>query len=719
MAAIGSIRKHGILLMLIIGIALLAFVMGDVSKLSSFYSDKYTMVKINGKKLDEEYRTRLEQNSALWKIFYEKSTLDETENYQVHDMTWNQLLEQTIMDQQLKDLGLTITNEMMEEISEEMVTSLQTQQPNQLLQRLVSFLAQQVSMESAMSIIANIEEYKNNPQARDIYSAYKAIERFALVDKQRARYMALANNIVNFSDESAKYFAANNNSMLAQTVTLYPTATQFNEIKPEVTDKEIKDWFTLYKNRYQIKNNSRDIDVAIFPVQPSPEDLAAIQDTAVNRAARLKEAASVEDYHISMMFGQLDSVFFKRSDIQIDTLVKLIFDRPVGSFIEPFEYENAVWYYGKTYGRALRPDSVNLAYLVVDFKSDNNSNSLRTKNEAKAIADSLKTVLQTGGNIFTLIPDYLGGRNAQDTTLWVSEHSVYPQLYNSFLNNNVYVHDASAAFVVYQVLQRTAPVEKRQFVIYNEEIKPSDATIRSIRSQAMQLQAESSSAEDLMTNAAQKGIQVAQGKEITSMMAAISQVQNAREIVSWAFNAETKIDDVSDVYNINNNSSFVVAAVRDMKKKGEPKLETVREAIETELTAMKKLELVEKTITDEINNGSSIQQIAEKYQVSFMDSVKLTFGGESYQNRNIENAAIGKIFTLPTGKLTAVSGKNNLYVVSIYETEAPAEPSPNYAIEKSTLKNTVSGRSRSDNTILEGLKEKASVLDQRHLYFSR
>jgi peptidyl-prolyl cis-trans isomerase D len=718
MAAIGSIRKHGILLMAIIGVALLAFVMGDVSKLTQFFSDKYTMVKINGNKFDDEYRTRLEQNTALWKIFYEKTSLDETENYQVHDMTWGQLVEQTIMEQQLKDLGLHFTKEMSEEIVTDMVAGLHSQQPNQLLQRLVSFIASRSSMEYAIEFISNIEEHKNNSDYREIYGAYKAIERFALIDQQRARYMALAQNIVGFSNEAAKYFASNNNALLTQAVTIYPTATQFSEIEATVTDKEVRNWFDKNKIRYQIKDNSRDIDVAVFPIQPSPEDLAAIQDTAFNRSARLKEASSLEEFHITMMQGQLDSTYFKRSEIQIDTLAKLIFDRPVGSFIDPFEYENMVWYYGKTYGSAKRSDSVNVAALIVDYKTERNPGSNRTKEEAKTVADSLKNVLQNGGNVFALMPDYLGSRDASDTTMWISEHSTYPQLYNSLLADNIYINDQPGIFVVFKVLERTNPVEKRLFVIYTEEIKPSDATVKYIRGQAMQLQSECNSAEDLRTVAAQNGIQVVQGKDVTSMMASISNLQNTREIVSWAFNANTKLNAVSDVYNVSNNH-FAVASVSNIKEKGMPKLEDVRETIEKELTAIKKLELIQNTLREELSSGISLQQVAEKYQVSFMDSVTLTFGGETYQNRGIENAAIGKIFALPVGEPDVVSGKNNLYVISVYEMKDAAEPSPNYTMEKAMLKNTVAGRSRSENTILEGLKDKATVIDQRYLFFLR
>ena len=717
MAAIGAIRKHGILLMCIIGIALLAFVMGDVSKLTDFFSDKYTMVKINGKKLDDDYRTRLEQMSSLWKIFYEKTSLDESDMTQIHDMSWNQLLEQNILEQQLKDLGLQITKEMKEEIAADMLASLQTQQPNQLLQRLVMFLTQQLSAEQAISLISNIEEYKNNPNIREVYNAYKAIERFALIDMQRARYMALANDVVKFSDEAAKFFAESNNAMLTQAVTFYPSGEKFNELTPTVTDKEIKDRYNNHKSRYKINENARDIDVAVFPIQPSPEDLERIQDTVMNRATRMKAAASIEEFNISMMQGQLDSTWFKRTDIQLDTLVKLIFDRPVGSFIEPLQYENSVWYYGQTYGIAKRPDSVQVARLIVDYRSDRNSGSDRTKEEAKNISDSLKNVLQKGGDIFALRYDYLGGTNAADSVFWVSEHSIYPQLYNAWLENNVYIDDQTTAFVVFQVLQRTTPIEKRQFAIYTEEIKPSDATVKSIRSQATQLQAECGSAEDLMTIAAQNGVQVMQGKDITSMMSSISQLQNAREIVSWSFNPNTKPNAVSDVYNIN-NSVFAVAAIRTMKSKGYSKLDDVRTAIETELTAMKKLEMVKEKITEELANAS-IKDVAENYGMFLMDSLTLTFGADPRQNRSIENTAIGKIFALPVATPTAITGKNNVYAVSIYEMKDAAEPSINFMMERSMLKNAVSAGGRNENIILEGLKEKTDILDQRYLYFAR
>jgi len=133
---------------------------------------------------------------------------------------------------------------------------------------------------------------------------------------------------------------------------------------------------------------------------------------------------------------------------------------------------------------------------------------------------------------------------------------------------------------------------------------------------------------------------------------------------------------------------------------------------------MKKLEMVKEKITEELASAS-IKDVAENYGMFLMDSVTLTFGADPRQNRSIENTAIGKIFALPIATPTAITGKNNVYAVSIYEMKDAAEPSMNFMMERSMLKNAVSTGGRNENIILEGLKEKANILDQRYLYFAR
>ncbi len=722
MAAIGAIRKHGVLLMIIIGIALLAFLVGDFNKLSTVFSDKNTMAKIDGKKVDDQYRLEFDQNLALWKMFYNKTTLDENENYQVHDLTWNQMLEEKLFDQQLGMLGITFTKEMIEEVTAEMIATLKTQNPNQLLAKLVENIAQNGDIEQAISLITNIEEYKDDERAREVYNAYKAVQRFAISDKKRMIYFSLTQNGVNFSDNLAKQIGQSNKTALAKFVALNPNTPAFKNVIAKVSEKEMKEYFKNNKKRFEIKVDARDLDIAVFNVMPSQSDLKTIEDSVRAKFNRFTVTPSLVEFNINEMEGAVDSFYYKKSDITIDTIANLLFGKPVGTFIEPYNNQNAVWYFGKSYGSASRPDSVQVAFLVIDYKSDQNPNGTRTKEQALAIKDSLQKVLNSGStNIFKLTPSYLGGRQATDTTMWVAERGTIPTLYNSFLQTPVggyYSQDAPTAYVIYQVINKTTPIEKRQFVLYSKEIKPSDATIKNYKNNANELRASCTTADQLVEEANKRGIQLVQGKDITCMMASINQQQNVREAISWSFMPKTELNAISDVFTFE-NKMFYVAAVRSIKTKGTPEFEDVKDVIEKQLVDEKKLQMIYTTVNEQLAKGITLEQIAQTYQVAVADSTPITFAGESFQNRQIDNSAIGKIFNLTPGKPEAVTGTSFVYAVQLYSIGEPAKLSDKLQIEKMMLRNIVLGRMRTEQTLTQSLKEKLNVMDQRYLYYAK
>ncbi len=247
MAAIGSIRKHGVALMIIIGLAMLAFILGDLSQVTRTFSNKNTVARIDGTKLDNIYSKQYEENTALMKLLQKKTSFDENETYQIHEMTWRNILQEQVLDKQLAKLGLAYNDQMIEDFKADMMASLSTQQPNQYLMQFAQALAEQVGPENAMSIISNIEDYANNDQTRDLYNAYQSIVRFALSAEKSNRYSALVQNSVYFSDPLAKKLAADNNMALASVMFVNPQGPAFNNVTAEVSDNEAKDFFNTHK----------------------------------------------------------------------------------------------------------------------------------------------------------------------------------------------------------------------------------------------------------------------------------------------------------------------------------------------------------------------------------------------------------------------------------------------------------------------------------------
>ena len=720
MAAIGAIRKHGVLLLVIIGLALLAFILGDLSNVTRTFSSKYVMAKIDGKKMDQQYSKQYEENLALMRILQKKSTFEDNETYQIHEMTWQQMLQEKAVDKELEKLGLTYTPQMIEDFKENMLASLSTQQPNQFLAQFANALAEQYGPENAMSIISNMETLANREDAKDIYNAYQALVRFALGAEKQQHYMALAQNSIYFSTPLAKQLAKDNSIALVSLMTVNPELTAFQNLKPEVSEKEMKEFYNIHKKElFNVQSKNRDINVAVFPINPTQADLKAIEDSVRKDFTTFTQAESIAEYNTARGNGALDSTYYKESDITLNELDSLIFKVPVGSYIEPFTYENVKWYFGKVFGASNRPDSVLVATIELPFKTAQNQEAPYSKKEARLLADSLRQVIASGTSIFSLQPSYLYGREQGDTTFWLPERGTMPDLYNSLLttpNGGIYVYKAAAGYVVFQVLDRTQLIEKRQFVIYDYDINPSEATINALRSQANEFAASVTNNEELIANAAKQGIQVVNGERVSSMTANIGQLPNCRDIVSWAFGDDVKEDAISDVFNVN-KMFFAVASVAKVREQGMQKYKEVKDDIKTLLERQNKVALVAEQLNKDLASGD-MAAVAQKYNIPVSDSVTLSFAGDYYMNRGVEGKAIGQIFSMSANKPAAVSGNNVAYVVNVLD-KRDGQASENLMLEKNYLQNAVLGRDRNENTLFNYLVSELNVLDNRVRFYQK
>lgn len=721
MAAISSIRKHGVALMLIIGFALLAFILGDLSQVTRTFSNKNIMTKIDGKKMDRMYSEQYEQNTALMRLLQEKSSFDENETYQIHDMTWRNMLQNAVMDKQLKALGLEYTDQMIEDFKADMLASLSTNRPNQFLAQFANALAKYYGPENAMSILSHMDEYANNDQVKDLYNAYQAIVRFALSYEKESHYSALAQNAIYFSDPMAKQLSKDNQMAMLSLMPVNPQAPSFSSITASVDEKEMKDFYNKHKNDlFNIHEKNRDIDVAVFPINPTPNDLKAIEDSVRADFQKFMAATSLEAYSAEMGNGSVDSTYYKSDDINLDVLDSLIFKASVGSFIEPYNYENQKWYFGKVYGGAARPDSINVATIELPFKTADNTTAKYSKSQAKALADSLKTVIAGNqASIFQLQANYLNGRQQTDSTFWLPERGPIQELYNSLLatpNGGVYVYKAPNGYIVFQVLERTAPIDKRQFVLYDYDIAASEATVNAIKSQANQFAASINNADELMSTAAKKGIQTVKGTNVLSMAANIGQLPNCRDIVSWAFSDDVEKNDISDVINVD-RMFYAVASVRNIRNEGVQKYKDVKGDIEAMLTGEKKVDMVAEQVGKALAS-SDMQTLAQQYGTQVTDSVVVFFTGDAYQNRGIENRAIAGIFNAPQNKPTAVAGKNMVYVVDV-KAKNKNEATKDLMAEKSALQSMVLGRERGEATLINYFVENTKILDNRCKFYQK
>ncbi len=228
---------------------------------------------------------------------------------------------------------------------------------------------------------------------------------------------------------------------------------------------------------------------------------------------------------------------------------------------------------------------------------------------------------------------------------------------------------------------------------------------------------ESTTAAELVENANKAAVQVIAGKDITNMMSSIGQLTNCREIVHWAFQPNTEVDNLSDVVDLA-GTAYAIAAVSKVSNKEDFDFETVKDEVEAQLIARKKVEMVKDTVAAELANNSNMRAVAQKFGAALTDSASLTFNGDQYQNRGIENVAIPAVFAATPNQPTIVLGNNNAYLINMYSTTPAGEPSATLDAARSAVRTALLGRGRSTNDIFKGFTQSADILDQRNIFYN-
>ena len=765
--------------MIIIGIALLAFIVGDLTRIMPSITNRNLLGKIDSKTIrmdgqENTYTSYFEQNRALFTYVHNLTSTDDEFDQSLHDFTWEQIKQEVILDKQLAKMGITFHDEMVENISAELVGSLTSQKAmRSSAQQYLIGMCQRLLQNSGLSVDVLMDALNNinDHRGTDLYNMYKAIERMAVLEAKNNAYFALMGGSTYFSAPLLKQVGSEK-TVLAQLALVNPNAPAFQDVQVNVDENEAKNFFKSHKDRYIAKEDGRDIDFAIFPIVATPQDRQNIEDTVKAIYSRFEEASSIGDFvkaerkiDQNRKFSTSATYYWSYNDqvakhLQLDTLMYLkhgesalqqygvenrdeeyklpgkldsaVFHSPAGTMIAPY-LDGNFWYFGKVREVAQRPDSIQTTFLTIPFKYGQNTVTME-KEEAKALADSLAHVVTTTTNIFTLLPQYKNDRIfGIDSTFWFED--MPDTLYNKLIQTGVgqvYVHEAIDCYLVMQVLSKTQLNEKRQYVLYPVPIEASKATIESLRMAANDLAAASDNVEKLEELAQSKGAILVPQVDVKNMQGVIytgaQEGLMCREAISWAFDKDTKVDAVSRTafdgrftYSGYNQPKqlgaqvFIVAGVKRVKEAGKAEFENVKDMIIDELSTEKKIAAISEKLNGELAS-TTIQELANKYGFQLRDSLKISLA----QNMpyGIDNAIIGKLSTMEAnGKPVVVSSQRGLCIATIYSAEA-GQPSESLGLERNILRDVTIGRGNNEQTLaMEDLMKDIKIVDRRHNFY--
>lgn len=665
MAVLGKIRSRGMILIGIIGLGLLAFIAEEAFRSceATRNNQRQQVGEVYGEKISvQEFQRMVDEYAEAIKMQQGQENLNDEQLNQVKDMVWNSYVQNKLVEKEANELGLTVTDQEMQNILNQGTNPMLMQTP---------FVNQQTGRFDASSLKKFLAEYKNskttNPQMAQQYeSIYKY---WTFVEKQlRTQLLAqkyqslLAHCFVSNSVEAKMAFKEENEESQIQ-LAAFPY-TSIEDSKVQVSESDLKAKYDELKPRFKQYVESRDVKYVDILVEPSAADKNALKKQFAEYTKTLTEAADPSEVVrrstslVSYLGLPVDKEAYPGDvAMRLDSMA-------VGSVYGPFENaQDNTLNLIKLVAKVQLPDSVEYRQIQVGGA---------TPEAANKTADSIYAALNSGADFEALAKKY--GQTGEKTWMTTSQYQMAPSLdkdtkdYINSLNtmgvNELKNIKLPQGNIIVQVLNRKGMVTKYQAAVVKRTIDFSKETYRAAYNKFSSFVSANQTAADVEKNAAKSGYRVQEAKEITTSQHYLAGIHSTREALKWLFDA--KQGDVSPLYECGDNNHLLLVVLDRINPMGYRSLtdSQVKEMVKAEVIKDKKAE----QILAKLNGVTSIAAAKAKgavvtpvNQVTFASPVFLTATGAS------EPALSGAVAATAKGAFdkTPVKGNAGVYMFQV------------------------------------------------------
>ena len=709
MATLQKIRDKGTLLVIVIGAALLAFVLGDLftSGTTLFGKARDKAFVVNGEVIStQQYADKITEFEEFQKMISGQSSLDENTTSQIREAVYQQMVRQRLLDDQTKELGLTVTKAELNDL-------VHGENISPVLQQLPFFLDPQTGMFSRSALIEFINTINMpspGPQEQELVNRYKKLwlfmEEMVRTQRLEEKYISMLSNalIVNDTEAKTSFDLSQQNADIAYAMQSY---FSIPDSSVTVTDKEIQDYYNAHKASSKLEAPLVKLSYFSKEIVPSSEDFADVEAESRKAFTELQNANNpmsvVADYSDTPYRDVFVSEF-----MLTPSQIEFVRNAALNEIAGP-KREGDAFQIIKLIDKTVAPDSVRLRMMAIPDASMVGQDSVVTN-----FVDSIYGLLQSGSAFAevanSLNPNSNGGEVgwAREIDLSQMGAGLVQAAFNTPVGQPVKVSVPGQQLIL-QVEERTTPVNKYKVALINMPVVASEKTSNNIDNELNQFV----SAPDVETKfnelASEKGYMVMPNVTVSANDFSLLQIPGSRQIITWAANEKNR----GAVKKFDLTNLRVIARTEQLIPAGTAPLSEVSPGIRTQLLNEKK---AGKIITDlQAQNLTSLDTYAAAMKGT-TDTVRFV----NFTTRNITGLGVEPVLnavsaTAPLNKVIGpMKGNMGVYVTQVVNRTEGTETYDAKTQKMSMLNNNAY---RLQMQSIEVLKDKLGVEDNRFKFF--
>jgi len=702
MATLQSIRNRaGIAIAIFIGLALAAFILGDLFKSSSSITrgKQMELAEIDGKTLTyPEFQAKVSELEEIYKMNSGKSSIDAQTSEQIREQSWQNVVRNLTMKDIYEELGISVC-------SAELFDMVQGKNPHAIIQSI--FRDPNTGTLNRGALIQFLKFQQSNTTGKE-RNYWLFIENQIVEERSFTKYNSLlAKGIYVTTDEAKSDIKGRNHQANIQFVGKSYASIPDSEVK--VTDDELNAYYSKNKEKYKQENN-RSIEYVSFPVVASKTD----EDKLIKWSNDIKtEFATVEDPAAFVNINSdvpFDPTFFKKDDLSPE-LSAFAFAGKVGDIYGPYK-ENKSWKLAKIQKFEELPDSVEARHILIRV------NTQADLAKATATIDSIKNLILVKGQKFEDVAraksEDTGSANNGGSLGWMRRGMmVKPFEDAAFFGkvNDLQVVKTQYGIHLLQVVNRSKTSPNVQLAVINRVIEPSSQTYQATYSAASKFASENQDLKKFNAAVVAQGLNkrmatvLENDKEVTGL-------DNSRLLIRAAYKAKVGSlilsNEGTPIFEL--GDQFIIATLTGEQEKGIASFIVAKPRVELEVKKEKKAQqLIEK-----MSGKTDLNQLASDLKVTVGEAQNISSESYSIPGVGFEPAIAGASTILEANQVSKpVAGATGVYVVKAISVNTGTDS--NIASSKQRLAASINYRA--NMLAFEALRENAKIVDKRSKFY--